>query len=155
ALAVIGGDEVIAASWLGGGQRLKGRDLVPERPDSILALVAGAENYWAGGLQGVYRCDGRALSLALPGRRLPGNGWVQALAQTQARSVWIGTSAGLFFYEAESDTLAPAGEELRRADVRALLTIPNAQAEQVLIGTSRGLYFGDDRCLAPAPDLNG
>jgi len=155
ALEVVGADEALAASWHGGLQRVKGRDVTPVGLDSILALVAGAENYWAGGWQGVYRCDERAWSLALPARRLPANGWVQALAQTQARSVWIGTSAGLFFYEAEFDTLTPAGEELRRADVRTLLTVPDAQSEQVFIGTSRGLYFSDNRRLSPAPGLNG
>ena len=151
--------EVWATSWTGGLHSLKGRhvqDFTADVPGPILALAEGpGPKRWAAGLNGLYRGNGLAWTLALPASKLPTKGWIQAVAQARAERVWIGTSAGLLEYSPSTGTLTTASEVLGSADVRSLLAIPGGLSEQLWIGTRCGLYGGRPDDTRPVPGFEG
>ena len=168
-------EELWAASWDGGLQRLPGGIASSNVPLPILYLTTGsASDRWAVACldaepnwkqnttrpDGVYRSTGGDWSLVLSGSvlraaGLPAGGRVQAVVPATNGNLWIGTSFGLWSYDPATQTPPEAADQtVRSAEIRTLLALP-PPLDVLCVGTTQGLFSGYPGNLLPVVDLEG
>jgi ligand-binding sensor domain-containing protein len=149
-------ETIWVASWSKGLQGLKPENQLQaasDIPEPILALTLGSGNYWAVGLDGLYRYDNSAWTRVITNLELPVKGWLQTFSQVVADHIWLGTSAGLLLYKTDTKESNPITGSLGSADVRSLLAINKGESELLFVGTNQGLYVGNLDKWEPVSEL--
>ncbi|PAX58317.1 ligand-binding sensor domain-containing protein [Brunnivagina elsteri] len=139
-------ETIWVASWSKGLQGLKPENQLQaasDIPEPILAFTVGSGNYWAVGLDGLYRYNDSAWTRVITNLKLPVKGWLQTFSQVVADHAWLGTSAGLLLYKTNTKESSPITGSLGSADVRFLLAINRGESELLFVGTNQGLYAGN------------
>ncbi|NJR17790.1 MAG: hypothetical protein HC785_20085 [Calothrix sp. CSU_2_0] len=149
-------ETIWVASWSKGLQGLEPGKQLPTASkisEPILAFTGGRDNYWAVGIDGLYRYDDSTWKLAIANSDLPVRGWVQSVSLVVSDRVWLGTTAGLFLYTPDSKQLTPVTGSLGSADVSVLLAIARNDSELLFAGTKQGLYAGNLDKWETVPEL--
>jgi ligand-binding sensor domain-containing protein len=149
-------ETIWVASWSKGLQGLTPKNQLQAASnisEPILALTAGSDNYWAVGLDGLYRYQNSAWTRVLANSELPVRGWLQSISQVVADHVWLGTSAGLLLYKPDTEQLSQVTGSLGSAHVRSLLAINQGDSELLFVGTNQGLYTGNLDKWEPVSEL--
>ncbi|MGF1674616.1 MAG: hypothetical protein ACFCUV_13150, partial [Rivularia sp. (in: cyanobacteria)] len=139
-------DTVWVASWSTGLNGLKPENQLQATSnisEPILLLTAGNSNYWAVGLDGLYRYYDSEWIRVIANQELPVKGWLQSFFQLVADHAWLGTSAGLLLYKPDTKEVTQITHSLGSADIRLLLAINQGNSELLWVGTNRGLYAGN------------
>jgi ligand-binding sensor domain-containing protein len=149
-------ETVWVASWSKGLQGLTPKNqlqAVSDISEPILALTAGSDNYWAVGIDGLYRYHNSTWTRVIANLELPVKGWLQSISQVVADHTWLGTSAGLLLYKPDSKQLSQITGSLGSADIRYLLAIKQGNSELVFVGIKQGLYIGNLDTWEPVSEL--
>jgi ligand-binding sensor domain-containing protein len=128
-------------------------EAMPKVSEPILAITAGTSQCWAVGLDGLYQHKDSDWVQVISAQELPVRGWLQAVTQAATDRVWLGTSAGLLVYKADTGQLTTVSGALGSADVRSVLAIPKDESELLWVGTTQGLYVGKSDNWESVPDL--
>ncbi len=143
--------EIRAASWLNGIYKMKDRKPFQELSSPITALAEGpGTTQWAAGLDTLWKYDGKAWNMVIAPDRILTGGWIKSIVQIPGKNLWIGTSAGLFAYMPDSDSLTQPESDIRNADIRCM-AVQDENSEQLWIGTVKGLFLGHPENLESIP----